>query len=112
MPLRKAPDAQLDKAIGARLRDARRRKGLTQVEVSVALGIQSETVSRYESGSISLSLAMLGRMAKVLGVGVDELLGLRRADLKEAEAELLERWKRLGSDGRRVVMELLRLLDR
>lgn len=109
MPRRTTTDAKLDRAIGARLRAARQRKGWTQTQLSVALSLQAETVSRYETGAVSLSLAMLYRMASMLGVGVEELLGLApRGDLGAAESELVQRFRGLDKPGQKVVMELIR----
>lgn len=37
---------------GQRLRELRKRRGLTQLDVAVALGVKKSSVSRWESGSV------------------------------------------------------------
>ena len=111
MPKRSPTDTKLDKAVGARLRAARRKKGWSQNELSIRLGLQSETVSRYETGAVPLSLAMLFQVAKVLDVGPEELLGLtpKNARLSAEEVEVLSFWRVLDAAVKKPVLELLRV---
>jgi len=63
--------------LGKRLSMFRKARGLTQVEVAEKLGVSQAAVSEYESGGSSLSLESLAKVAKVLKVSADELLGLK-----------------------------------
>lgn len=71
---------------GERLKQYRKAKNMTQQELADRLGVSNKSVSRWESGSYP-DVAILGPLAKALGVTVDDLLGetpplrsLERAD--------------------------------
>ena len=70
----------------ARLKSLRKAKNMTQQELADLLGVSNKSVSRWETGGYP-DVAMLGPLAKALGVTVDDLLGetpplrsLQRAD--------------------------------
>lgn len=104
-------DAEINKAIGARIRAARQRRHMTQVQLSVMLDVQSETVSRYESGTMPVSLAMLTRIAQALDADVGDLLGAAPATgMTKTEIELLDVWRRLDRTVHRPLLDLMRAL--
>ena len=55
-------------ALGRALREARRSKGLTQVQVAELAGVGQPTVSNVERGMISVSLDTLIRILAALGL--------------------------------------------
>ena len=59
---------------GARLKQLRQEKRLTQQELADQLGVSNKSVSRWESGGYP-DISLLAPLAKALGVSVDELLG-------------------------------------
>lgn len=59
---------------GARLKQLRQQKRLTQQELADQLGVSNKSVSRWESGGYP-DVATLAPLAKALGVSMDELLG-------------------------------------
>ncbi len=61
---------------GDRLRDLRQRRGLTLEDLSARLDIHSRQISRYEAGESDPTSDVVARLAKVLGVTSDYLLGL------------------------------------
>jgi len=58
--------------VAARLRQARELRGLSQREVGIRMGLDKDTasarISRYESGSMSISLEALFKIAEALEV--------------------------------------------
>ena len=58
------------------LRRFRKEKGLTQKEMADRLGINMSTYSRYETGNREPYVPMVKKMADILGVTGDELIGL------------------------------------
>jgi len=110
MPRPNHTDRDLLRDVGARVRQARERKGWTQEQVAEKLGIGPETVSRYETGAIPLSLTMLVRVAGALGIEPVSLLPAPRKGQQQADEELLGRWRALDADGRKLVLGLLRRL--
>lgn len=66
---------RLLRSLGERIRRTRRRKGWTQAQLAEALGIRAGTLSGYEREYRRPDVEMLDRIASVLGVSVDYLLG-------------------------------------
>ena len=107
----KRPDREIQAhqdQIGRRVRRARTAKGWTREKLAEAIGVEVETLWRYEAGRVPLSVAMLDKLAELLEVRIERLVGKGPVGLTSAETELLERWRMLDSRGQRAVMELLR----
>ena len=62
--------------IGARLRDARTKRGLSLRSVAQALGVSASLISQVETGKTQPSVSTLYAMVNHLGVSMDELLGV------------------------------------
>lgn len=65
-------------AVGPRLRDLRRRHGLTLAALSERTGINESTLSRLEGGTRKPTLELLLPLAEVYSVPLDELVGAPR----------------------------------
>jgi transcriptional regulator with XRE-family HTH domain len=63
----------VEKRLGRRVADQRKRAGLTQAQLAERVGVATETVSRLERGSAIPSLARLEAVASALGVETHEL---------------------------------------
>lgn len=61
--------------IGQRLREARKRRGLTQVEMARRTGIHQPNIARLEAGRHTPALETLERLATAIGCPLAELLG-------------------------------------
>jgi len=105
----KSTDSQLREQVARRIKDARLAKSWSQAQLAEKIDVSVESISRYETGKLALSLELLVKMARVLGVPVELLVGDSPAGLSSEEAELVEGWRRLGARGRRVVLEMVRL---
>lgn len=57
------------------LRKYRKQKGLSQSDIAIMLGIAQNSYSRYENGARQPDVEMLNKMADILGVSVDAILG-------------------------------------
>jgi len=64
----------VEKLVGAQVRIARRRAGLTQALLAERAGVSFETVSRIERGVLSPTARTVVALASALGVGPGELL--------------------------------------
>lgn len=60
---------------GERLKSARERRGFTQEQLAEAVGMHAGRISDYESGRIVPQLEKAARMAGVLEITLDELVG-------------------------------------
>jgi transcriptional regulator with XRE-family HTH domain len=65
----------MDRAIGARLRLARRQMGLSQAFLACALGVSIQQIQKYEKGSNRIAASTLVRAAHALEISPAVLLG-------------------------------------
>ena len=68
-------DEQFFKALGARIAQARKDRGLTQQQVADHLGIVQQTYAHYEMGHVRFPASILPTLSQVLGMTPEELLG-------------------------------------
>ena len=57
-----------------RLKEIRKRRGITQLKLSMDLNISQNTISRYETGEREADYATLIRLADYFNVSIDYLL--------------------------------------
>ena len=74
LPITIAQRRAISKAAGAGIARIRDEVGLTQQQVSEALDIGMEAVSRLERGVVDPSLSRLVELAELFGCGMQELL--------------------------------------
>ena len=61
-------------SLGARIKEVRLAKGMTQLELASALGKDHSSIARIESGRVNPSYLSLKELAKGLGVPLSTLL--------------------------------------
>ena len=74
------PSTRRDLEFGKRLAAARRRKGLTQTELALLLGVSQSLVGHYETRATNPQLSFFEKAAEVLDTTVAELIGEQRGD--------------------------------
>ncbi len=109
MPKRKT---EVTAGFGDYLAQLRKAAGYTQVEFATEVGITQRMVAYYEAPDARPPAHLLPRMAEVLGVGVDVLLGQRQPRRpKQVASNRLERRlleiEKLDSKAQRQVTQLL-----
>lgn len=110
--------ARLDREIGARVRRARKERGLTQTQLGEALNVSFQQVQKYERGTNRISSSALVLIARVLDVSPHELLGsdgVKGSDIDwdlftvDGADELLRIYRSIPSPRlRRIVLQLAR----
>lgn len=78
-----------------RLKELRKRKGLSQVALSERLGLSKSTIGAYETGDITPSLEALNSIADFFNVGIDYLLGEDDGSMYYLDPETAELAKEL-----------------
>lgn len=68
-----ASEKEIQEFIGNRIREVREEKHLSQEKLAEKSGVKNTTISSYENHKRSIGLYNLGRIAKALGVTLDEL---------------------------------------
>ena len=64
----------MEMTIGKRIAALRREKGLKQDELAQMLEVSPQAVSKWENDQTCPDISLLPKLAKILGVSVDELL--------------------------------------
>lgn len=99
-----------------RLRQARKAAALTQRELASRLAVHPLSVGRWERGQQTPDGATISRLAQLLGVTADYLLGLdvdqRPAEdinvLSSEEISLIQAYRRLDQRGRYGIRRMIR----
>jgi len=111
MPSRRATNQELLHHIGKRIRRARESQHLTQEQLAEQAQLQSESISRIETGAVSASLTTLASIANSLGIPLGDLVDGERdvplAGLDAQERSLLERWRTLSGRQQDLLVRLL-----
>ncbi len=79
--------------IGKYLRDLRRRRGMSQQELALALGVSKQTISNWEVGRKVLRMKTVEKIANIFGVSRNSILAGLPVEMLEQE----------GQEDRRVV---------
>lgn len=79
-----------------RLKDLRKEKGMTQIELATALGVSSGTVAMWETGKRKPSFEMFEKLTQVFDKRIDYILGTSDdptpAKLNDMEVAQLGNW--------------------
>ena len=101
------------KAIGERLARLRKERGITQIEMAELLGASQSNISDYERGVLRIHGELLAKLAGVLKVSADEILGLEKSAPSRAprDRRLLRRLQDVDKLSKRDREALMRTLD-
>jgi transcriptional regulator with XRE-family HTH domain len=110
---RKAKVQEKTETIGERLARMRKERGITQQEMAELLGTSQPIVSDYERGELRLHGELIVKIAGILGVSGDELLGLERVSRSSAVSNrrLARRIQQIDQLPKRDQEALLRTID-
>lgn len=101
----------LGKSLGERIALHRKRIGLTQAELAEILGVESESISRFERGSTLPSLLRLFDIAHALGVGVGEILGEASPLRNDINQTILSIMKELNTGDKKLLIDIAMVLQ-
>lgn len=68
----------VNESFGSRLRDFRKKAGITQSQLAELFNITQGAVAQWESGFTNPSIEILPKLAQILKCTVDELLGIEK----------------------------------
>ena len=72
-------------AIANRIAEARKDRGISQQQMAKKLGVTQPIISRYERGELRIHAELLVKIAKLLNIASDELLGLQAPKKRRQE---------------------------
>lgn len=85
--------------LGTRIREFRRRNGITQEVLAEALGVTSQAVSRWEASGSYPDMEIIPAIANYFGVSIDELFGYENSRETKIN-QILENVDSYGIKGR------------
>lgn len=103
------------------LRTIREKRNMTQVNLSVKLGIAQETVSGYEIGKSYPSADILIKMADILRTSTDYLLdrtnidapiNLIKSELTDVELDIINSYRNLSTDNQHKLLGYIEALKK
>ena len=101
-------------AIGSRLRELRKERGLTQAELARQIGIQQSDLSRMEQGEYRVSLDNLFKILGVFDLDLADFFGdqsekteLEQQPLSRQDMKILHLLRELSPEGRSEIQEFL-----
>lgn len=97
------------KAIGSRVRKARKNVGLTQEQIAEMTEVSAQHISNIEHGKTKLSLPMIISLANCLGVSVDSLLSdvVNRSEVVLAK-EINEVFNACDTEQKRMIVQIVK----
>ena len=90
-----------------RIKELRRKAGLSQKELGEAIGVNHSAIARYELGNRTVSVATARRLCDVFGCSMEYLFGQPEAAALE-DAAVLEAYHALSAKDRKIVDTILR----
>jgi transcriptional regulator with XRE-family HTH domain len=89
-----------------RVRDAMKRRGMTNLQLATELGVNQTTVGRWLSGRSTPGVVTIHHIGSILGI---KLLDTTSAETGDAqETELLEAFRRMTAAERTLLLHCLR----
>ncbi len=97
--------------LGARIAELRKAQGITQVQLAEWLGVSQQTVNAYEVGRRRMAISALPKLARLLGVSMEELIGEESKPSKRGPVpklqQQLDRITQLPKPQQKFVMQML-----
>ena len=102
-------------AIGKRIRDVRRQRGLTQEELADAVGVSRSAVAQWETGRAGQVIGNLTRISEILDVSVEFLASgddkATSAEINQGdELALMRLYRQCGPEDRQLLLRTARRL--
>lgn len=76
----------IKKNIGKRIKELRKKSGMTQGELAIGVGVTYQQIQKYEKGTSSISTDKLFKIAEILGINIDMLLKEEEVDENELDS--------------------------
>ncbi|MFW5872484.1 MAG: helix-turn-helix domain-containing protein [bacterium] len=90
-----------------RLTEIRKKRGLSQEEVAKRLGTHGPAIGRYERGVAKPTIEVASKLAKILGVSLDYLVGNTDSELDADTMKRIQEVDKLPEDDKKMVYSFL-----
>lgn len=94
-----------------KLKAARKQKGLSQAALGKLLGVQAQTIGRWETGKSKPNLETVNKLCEILNIPLYSLIS-KDADyqLNYDEAFVIKKYRELNDDGKQMIINLLNMI--
>lgn len=95
-----------------KLKAARKQKGLSQAALGKLLGVQAQTVGRWENGKSKPNLETLNKLCEILDVTLHYFISEEHVDyqLNLEETFIINKFRELNDDGKQMIINLLNMI--
>ncbi|MEW5807293.1 MAG: helix-turn-helix transcriptional regulator [Acidobacteriota bacterium] len=98
--------------IGAKIRQLRKDRGMTQSELAQRIGVQQSDLCRMENGEYKVSLETLFNILLIFNMDIVEFFkDEKRSGLTMDECELLKRYRNLDEKSKLDVMSFIKFKE-
>ena len=97
---------------GERMAHARKKRKVSQEELSKKLGVHAPIIGRYERSEVKPSIEVAAKIAQALGVSLDYLSGISDQELDKDLIEQINELQSLEDQDRIHIMKTLQSLVR
>ncbi len=97
----------LARRVGTAIARERKAAGYTQSRVADAIGVEKETVSRFENGVIAPTIFRLTQLAELFGCPISVLFGEYKGRVEEDAVVIAEMLSGLSEHDRRTVIRIV-----
>jgi transcriptional regulator with XRE-family HTH domain len=94
-------------SFGQRLSETRKKRGLSQEDLAAKIGTQGPAIGRYERGIAKPTIEVASKLATILEVSLDYLVGNTETELSKNLIERIEAIQTLDSEAQKNVFALL-----
>lgn len=95
--------------LGARIKELRRARGLSQEELAEQIGIEPQHMSRIETGGSAPTVERMEKLCAVLGIELRSLFDFGHLDSRDAQLEGIEEMlKSLDENDLKVIYRIVR----
>lgn len=101
----------MEKTIGMRIRECRKKIGMTQEELADVLFIPKTTVSAYERDVVDMKMGIIKELAKVLHTTVGYLIDGEKVEFDADVMSVVMMLQEMPVELRKVAMEQVRVLS-
>lgn len=97
--------------VGKRLAEARRKAGVTQVQLAKHLGVSQQLITFWEREANAPRIEMIPKITEYIHVSADELLGIQIDSKKGPESKLEKRFKKVSKLPRKQQERVISVID-
>ena len=103
-----------DLELGARIKELRIEKGLTQQQVADVLDVTPGYISNVENNRTAMSIHCLANYAKLIGITVDYLIGAQEEGYSShaLDAKLVNEINQLSDDNKNKLLKVLKIINK